>query len=206
MDLDSSNLLFLEINQVHDPNTQWEFETEVLNFLKEYEQDGIISMDLVSESLSYSNSVELFEYTYKKWKNEVKDTLANGNLKEAFLRKGDKYIKIFGILGLILSVAVFFVIFSNSWTLVYNSYLFTLFYILLRIRNKDVPLIIYGVMGLIIIATSLFRVFSGHLAAIEIVFLSTMLLGAVSIISILLPEKIAGQWTTYGREYFMPVA
>jgi hypothetical protein len=65
VDLDSSNSLFLEINQDYDPNTLWEFETEVLNFLKEYEQDGIIPMDLVFESLSYSNSVEFFEYTYK---------------------------------------------------------------------------------------------------------------------------------------------
>lgn len=198
-----SNSVFLQINPDYDPDTLWDFEKTVINFLSEYEQDGVISMDLISESLSYINSANFFKETYKNWKDEVKDTLWNdGNIKEAFLRKGDKYLKIFGIAGLIVSVGVFFIVFPYSWALVFNGYLIILFNILVRTRDKGVHLVIYGLMGLIIITTLLFRIFSGHLSPVELVFLSSIVLGASSLISILLPEKIAGQWTNYGRKYY----
>lgn len=198
-----SSSVFLQINPDYDQDTLWDFEKTVINFLSEYEQDGVISMDLISESLSYTNSANFFKEIYKNWKDEVKDTLWNeGNIKEAFLRKGDKYLKIFGIVGLIVSVGVFFIVFPYSWALVFNSYLFILFYLLLRTRDKEVHLIIYGLMGLIIMGTVIFRVFSGPLSPVEVVSLSTVVLGVSSLISIMLPEKIAGQWTNYGKEYY----
>ena len=199
-DLNSSCSLFLEINPDYNPDTLWEFEVEVLNFLKEYEQDGIISMDMVSESLNYDNGANFFEYTYRNWKNEVKQALlTNGSLKEAFLEKGDKYIKIFGISGLIITIVIFFLAFPSSWGVTYVI-LFSIFFVFLMMKSKIVK--IYGSIMLISVTMGLFGVFSNFSPAFKAIFYSAMIFGAVSIVSIMLPQKIAGQWTVYGREYY----
>lgn len=146
----SSGSLFLEINQDYDPDTLWNFEVQVLDFLKKYEQNGIVSMDLITESLAYYNTSKLFKYTYKNWKKEVKKVIVDGNFKEAFHSKGDRYLKIFGFLGLVTAYIVF-------------------------------------------------RYTSGYSKSIVVL---CVILGAVSLISLVLPQKIAGQWTKYGREYY----
>jgi uncharacterized membrane protein len=198
----SPGSLFLEINPDYDPDTLWDFEVGVLNFLQEYEQNSIISMDLVSESLHYYNSADFFKETYKNWKNEVKQTLlTNGSLKEAFLRKGDKYIKIFGITGLVLSIVVSYVVLSDFWALTFTIvYLFFIYSAFLK--TKDTRTIIFGIEGLIIVAWYLFEIISGSLLSVKILFLSSLVLGVISMVSLMLPEKIAGQWTNYGREYY----
>ena len=157
-DYDASGSLFLEINPNYDPNTLWEFEIQVLNFLKEYEQDGIISMDLISDSLAYVNSSRFFKSTYRNWRNEVKKTLLAGDsFNNSFYSKGDDYLKFFGFLGVMPSIALFAVIKSSKFS---------------------------------------FNLCSGTL------ILCILILGAVSVISLILPQKIAGQWTPYGREYY----
>jgi len=103
----NSNEVFLEINPDSDLNGLWDFELEVLNFLREYEEEGIISLNVVSESLSYINNVAFFNETYTNWANGVRRVLNDGNLEEAFLRKGDRYIKFFGIFGLIIAGMAF---------------------------------------------------------------------------------------------------
>ncbi len=150
-DYDTSGSLFLEINSDYDPDTLWDFENTVIDFLREYEQDGIISMNLITESLGYYNSSRFFKYTYKTWQNEVKKAITDGNFKKAFHSKGDKYLKTFGLLG-VGSVLVFF-----------------------RSASKSV---------------------SGTF------ILCMLILGGVSLVSLLMPQRIAGRWTNYGREYY----
>jgi len=54
--LRSDDSIFLAINPDKDTTSLWEFETTILDFLGEYEQEfGIISTDLISKSLSYYN-------------------------------------------------------------------------------------------------------------------------------------------------------
>ena len=116
-------------------------------------------MDLISDSLAYVNSSRFFKSTYGNWKKEVKKTLLAGDsFKNSFYSKGDDYLKFFGFLGVIPSIALFAIIINS--------------------------------------AKSSFRLFSGSL------ILCILILGAVSGISLILPQKIAGQWTTYGREYY----
>lgn len=158
-DYDASGSLFLEINPDYDPDTLWEFEIQVLNFLKEYEQDGIISMDLISDSLAYVNSSRFFKSTYRNWRNEVKKTLLAGDsFKNSFYSKGDTYLKFFGFLGLIPIIVVFTVVRSSK--------------------------------------SASLNLFSGTF------ILCALILGVVSVISLILPQRIAGQWTPYGREYY----
>ena len=149
----SPGSLFLEINPEYDTDALWKFEEEILHFLREYEQDGIISMDLVSESLHYYNSARFFKYTYNNWQKEVEKAVMEGNFKDTFHSKGDEYLKIFGLLGMVLALSAFF-------------------YALDPTRNA------YSVL------------------------ISSIILGVMALISIILPQKVAGQWTTYGREYY----
>lgn len=153
---DDVDSIFLEVNQDIDTTSLWEFELDVINFLQEYEQEGIISMEMISESLSHQNGAEFFKQTYENWVKKVKKTLSDeGSLNEAFLREGDKLIKIFGIMGLILAI-----------------------------------------IGQILI-------FADETAAFCLVGISSMILGFLAVISLLLPEKIAGKWTNYGKEYYI---
>jgi len=94
-----------------------------------------------------------FRETYETWVNQVKQTLFDGNLKKTFLRKGDRYIKIFGILGLIIAIITQFFVFVDPVSIVYIG-------------------------------------------------VASIILGLSSVISIKMPEKIAGRWTAYGREYY----
>ncbi|HML05212.1 MAG TPA: DUF2207 domain-containing protein [Methanobacterium sp.] len=153
-DLGVSDSIFLSINQNKDLKTLKEFELDVLNFLKGYEEDGIISMDTISESLSDRSSAKAFRETYNNWRDNIKSRFLDGEeLRKIFIKKGDTYLKIFGVLGLIAAAITFFVTIVDS------------------------------------------------LPAASLALLSSLVLGVVSIISLALPEKIGGQWTTYGEEY-----
>jgi uncharacterized phage infection (PIP) family protein YhgE len=57
---------------------------------------------------------------------------------------------------------------------------------------------IFGVLGLII-AITIFISTIYQLPATSIVVLSSVLFGLVVIVSLILPQRVEGQWTTYGR-------
>lgn len=123
----NSESLLLEINPNKDLSSLWKFEVMVLDFLREYEQEGIISMDLLSESMKrltngqfdrseYRNLIYEYErnlYAYEDWKNEVKRTLVEGHFNEAFYSNGYNYLKIFGVLGTITAWALMFYSFPS---------------------------------------------------------------------------------------------
>ena len=149
-----SNPMSLAVNPKKDDSDLKEFELDVLNFLKEYEEDGLISLDNISASLSDSSNAQYFRDTYKNWIYDIKSKfLTSEELNKLFNKKGDKYLKIFGVLGLIAAILTFF---------------FTIF---------------------------------NQLPAARYALVSSIVLGLVAIISIIMPPKIAGQWTTYGEEY-----
>ena len=145
-----SDSLLLEINPVYNLDSLWEFEETAITFLREYEQNGVISMDLISKSLNYDEDAAFFKVFYKKWREEILDCLLEeNNFEEAFYSKGDNYLKAFGYIGLIVS------------------------FILMKSNIKS-----------------------------GIIFSLTIFLLASSVISLILPQKIAGQWTPYGLEYY----
>lgn len=153
-DLGLSNSIFLSVNPKKDIKNLKEFELDILDFLKGYEEEGIISMDTISESLSDRSSAKAFRETYNNWRDNIKSKFLDGEeLRKIFIKKGDTYLKIFGVLGLIAAVITFFVTLADS------------------------------------------------LPAASLALLSSLVLGVVSIISLALPEKIGGHWTTYGEEY-----
>ena len=146
--------MFLKVNPEKDSSTLKRFELTVMNFLTQFEEDGVISMDAISDDLSDRETAKSFRETYMSWVNNIKNQFLNDNeLNKFFNKKGDTYIKIFGGVGLAVSVIVF----------------------------------IFALMD--------------SLPAADIALVMSIVLGVVAIISLILPEKIAGQWTTYGEEY-----
>jgi uncharacterized membrane protein len=151
-----SGSIYFKVNPEKDPAHLQKFELDVLKFLKRrrYEKNGLISLDRISEDLKDREGAGYFRDTYNDWKDDIKGKfLTDETLKKIFIKKGDTYLKIFGVLGLITAVIVFFM---------------ALF--------SPLPPARYALFASII-------------------------LGLVSIVSLRLPEKIAGQWTTYGEEY-----
>ncbi len=146
--------MFLKMNPEMDYSGLKEFEQDILNFLRQFEEDSLISLDAISEDLSNTETAKSFRDTYNNWVNNIKTKfLSDNELNKFFNKKGDTYLKIFGVLGLVVSVIVF---------------IFTLL---------------------------------DPMPAASIATLTSIVLGIVSIISLILPQKIAGQWTTYGEEY-----
>ena len=146
--------MFLKINPEKDKSVLKEFELDILNFLGEFEQDGLISLDQISADLSDRETAKSFRDTYNNWKDDIKDRfLSNDQMDKIFIKKGDTYLKIFGVAGIIVAAIVFFVTITDS------------------------------------------------LPAAKFALVASIALGVVSIISLILPQKIAGQWTTYGEEY-----
>jgi len=149
-----SDSMFLKLNSGMDSSSLKEFELDVLNFLGQFEEEGLISLDRISEDLSNRETAKSFRDTYNNWIEHIKSKfLDDKELNKFFNRKGDIYLKIFGGVSIVVSVAVFIFTISDS------------------------------------------------LPAATVALLMSIVLGVVAIISIILPEKIAGQWTTYGEEY-----
>lgn len=118
---------------------------DVLNFLEEFEDEGLISLDRISADLSNKTTAKSFRKTYMDWRAAIKEEyLSEDQLSKIFNKKGDTYIKIFGIVGIVVAGIVFY---------------FTI--------NDALPAASYALVASII-------------------------LGLVSVISLLLPQKIGG--------------
>ena len=71
----------------------------------------------------------------------------------------------------------------------------------LFIRKGNENLKSYGLIGIVIAGIAAYFTFSDPLPGADLLFLSSIVLGLASIISLLLPEKVAGHWTVEGMEY-----
>jgi hypothetical protein len=69
-ELGLSGSIFLEVNQNKNSSKLKDFELDILNFLQGYEEDGIISMDDISASLSDRSNA--LRDTYNNWKDNIK--------------------------------------------------------------------------------------------------------------------------------------
>ena len=100
--------IYLKINHEKDQEVLWNFEKKVMSILSEYETDeGLVCMDLISESLYYTNSANFFYSSYKEWKKQIKEILSSDEkLKQVFSNKGDNYIKLFGVYGIVVGPSV----------------------------------------------------------------------------------------------------
>lgn len=70
-------------------------------------------------------------------------------------------------------------------------------------KKGDTYLKIFAGIGLIVSIVVFFAAAIDTLPAAKYAFISSIILGAVSMVSFLMPQRIAGHWTTYGEEYFV---
>ncbi len=156
----------LKFNSDEDPVELWNFEIDIINFFSYFEEeDGNIHLERVKKELekgslipsnSENTSVQEF-YTFhdvfKIWKADVVNHLDDKTMSKLINKKGDKYLKYFAGIGLVVSTLVFLIS-----------------------ALDPLPEAKYSLI-------------------------SSLILMIVSISSFIMPQKIAGQWTTYGEEY-----
>jgi uncharacterized membrane protein len=107
-DADELCLIYLKVNPDNNYSNLKIFEKDVINFLKEFEHDGFISLDKIFEDLINNKTAKLFRESYHHWKNDIHNkVLTDDDLKKIFDKKGDIYEDIFGGLGLIISIIIF---------------------------------------------------------------------------------------------------
>lgn len=69
------------------------------------------------------------------------------------------------------------------------------------IKKGDTYLKAFGGLGLVVAVITFFFTVSDPIPAASFALLASIVLGLASIISLALPEKVGGRWTTYGEEY-----
>lgn len=79
--------LLLEIND-YDPDSLWKFEKMVLDFCQVYEKNGVISMNFVSENISYHYAM-LFSPFFKRGNNQFQLVLYMKKILKISLKDGD---------------------------------------------------------------------------------------------------------------------
>lgn len=236
--------LLVSINYDKDFDELYDFEMEIINFLNEYNTNGVIDMGFLSlfslantfQDFSknweekYSSREEMvydylkkidrqlpydkiaFQNFYKNWKENVKYSLWNdGNLKEFFSKKGDKYLKVFGIMGITSSILLSIFIFDYI-TILYIFYLFILYifaaffmYITSLKSNYKIEPLISFIFSFLVIFNVLWPIYSPNQNfdfSTNFFSCSLLLLGFSLIISLIVPQKIFDQWTPYGKEYY----
>lgn len=144
----------LKINYDKGLNGLKNFESDVINFLRDFEENGVIYLDSLKHDLKDKDTAESFRDSYNLWSEDLKNEfLDDKTIEKIFIKKGDKYLKIFGVIGLIVAALVF-----------------------------------YSTGG-------------DPLPESALAFLMSILMGVVAIVSMFMPQKIAGRWTTYGEEF-----
>jgi uncharacterized membrane protein len=156
-DVGLSGDMTFKINPDKNLSELKKFERHLItDFLKGFEEDGVISLDNISSDMSDRKKAKDFLNTYNDWRDSIKkEFIGDDVLKKIFNKKGDVILKAFGGIAIIIA-------------------------------------------GIVFISTILMGIFiPGALSAL----IASIILGIVAIASLILPQRIAGQWTTYGEEY-----
>ena len=144
----------LKINDDENWDELTIFEYDTLDILRYFEEDGVIYLNALKENLKDQKTAKSFRDSYNIWKDDLtKEFLNEEVMNKIFLRKGDDYLKTFGIIALIAAALTFFFTITNP------------------------------------------------LPAASYALIASIILGIVSIISLVMPQKVAGQWTTHGEEF-----
>lgn len=146
--------VYLQLNDKKDLSKLEDFEMDVVKILRQFEMDDIIKLEDMNRDLKKPEIAERFRNSYGMWEYDLKKKfLGDDDLKKIFNRKGDSYLKIYAVGGLILAI-------------------------------------VSGIMA-----------FGSSLPSARYPLYAAVALAIISLISLKLPEGIAGRWTTYGEEY-----
>jgi uncharacterized membrane protein len=144
--------VYLEIKD-NPRNDLYSFEKHVINFLKKNAIDNVVELEQLKKNLKNKENAKSFKYHYDAWEGDLKSFFLKDKIADFFVKTGDTYMKLYGVIALVVAGVVFFFTISNP-----------------------IPTAIYAL-------------------------LASIVLGLVGIISLILPEKIAGRWTQEGIDY-----
>ncbi|PKL71960.1 MAG: DUF2207 domain-containing protein [Methanobacteriales archaeon HGW-Methanobacteriales-2] len=131
----------------------YSFEKQVIHFFKRIATNNIVDLKQMKRDFKHQENAKAFKHSYDAWEDDLRNTFLNEKTDQFFVKTGDTYMKVYGVLGLVIAVIVFFV-----------------------------------------------SVFS-PIPASSNALIASIVLGLVAIISLILPEKIAGRWTQEGIDY-----
>ena len=113
----------LKMNEIsHDDLNK--FEKDVIRFLNNFKYDGVISLDKMKKDLKNRENAKSFKSIYDLWRADLKTEFLSGEkLKKFFIDTGNKYMKLYGIIAVIVAGVAFFL--SISDTLPAANYILT---------------------------------------------------------------------------------
>ena len=100
--------LFLKLNR--DKTTGLAIhENTVFDIMEMFsDSHGIVNLSNLNNDLSYESNAKLFMEEFKEWQQDVKhEYLDSENLETYFNAKGSKFMKVFGIAGLVIGIIIF---------------------------------------------------------------------------------------------------
>ena len=154
LEKDKDKSVSLKVNEEKNLDELTNFEYDAVTILKNFEEDGIINLDGLKNGLKDRDTAQSFKESYGIWESDLKSEFLNdGIMDQIFVKKGDTYLKIFGVIGLVAAALTFFFTITNP------------------------------------------------MPAASYALVASIILGIVSIISLVMPQKVAGQWTTHGEEF-----
>lgn len=131
----------------------YSFEKHITHFLRKIAINNVIDMGRLKKDLKNKEKAKSFKYAYDSWEGDLEKFFLNKKTSQFFIKTGDTYLKLYGVVALIVAGAVFY---------------FTLF--------NPLPASFYA-------------------------FVASIIMVVVAIISLILPQKIAGRWTQEGVDY-----
>ncbi len=100
--------LFLKLNR--DKTTGLAIHENTVFDIMEMFSDShdIVNLSNLNNDLSYESNAKLFMEEFKEWQQDVKhEYLDSENLETYFNAKGSKFMKVFGIAGLVIGIIIF---------------------------------------------------------------------------------------------------
>jgi len=106
-----------------DPSKLKNFERDVFEFFKKFEEDRIVNLNKLKDELKKKENAKIFMHFYLNWKYHLKEELLDDEtVKKVFHKKGNRYLKIYGLIGLEAAFFLVFLMGDNIPAAIYAKY------------------------------------------------------------------------------------
>ncbi|WP_409200828.1 DUF2207 domain-containing protein [Methanobrevibacter sp. DSM 116169] len=134
----------LKINNLVDLSKLKEYESGIINILRDFEVDGIIDLDQMYNMLKNESNAKRFDEKYKLWVSDYEAMHVDNIIYKYFIDDGYTYLKVYSV---ILAIASIILIFFSMDSLTYSAgdaYFTGIFTIIVAIILFILPNKIFG--------------------------------------------------------------
>lgn len=100
--------VYLEIKNKSNRDL-YSFEKQVIHFFKRIGTNNIVDLKQMKKDLKHQDNAKAFKHSYDAWEGDLRNTFLNEKTDQFFVKTGDTYMKVYGVIGLVIAVVVFFV-------------------------------------------------------------------------------------------------